>query len=220
MAVSMKPGEDTGDVDDASPALLEHGTGDLLGTEICRSEIGLQDGVPIGALHAHDELVAGDAGIVHQDVNLVELGDRGFNGGLDLLFIGDVESERCRLSAGRGNFVYQLIQLVLIARGDGDCRARRGESQRAGPSDALRRACDQRHPSGKGHEFFSSVAAKPDLKIFPRNVELYPPPLAFGATLQGERRKLYGREHQYHSSNDCRLLVRRLTFETFPCLKL
>ncbi len=46
---------------------------DLLDAEIGGSEIGLQDGVPVGALHAHDELVAGDAGVVDQDVDFAEL---------------------------------------------------------------------------------------------------------------------------------------------------
>jgi len=35
---------------------------------------------------------------------------------------------------------YQFVQLVLIARGDGNRRARSGELQRAGSSYALRRA--------------------------------------------------------------------------------
>ena len=68
--------EDARDVDDASPALLEHGSGDVLDAEVCRSKIGLQNGVPIGTLHAHDQLVAGDAGVVDQDIDLAQLRDR------------------------------------------------------------------------------------------------------------------------------------------------
>src|SRR5260370_41920534 len=38
--------EDAGDVDDASPALFEHGADDLLDTEVGRGGVGLEDGVP------------------------------------------------------------------------------------------------------------------------------------------------------------------------------
>ena len=101
--------EDAGDVDDASPALFEHGADHRLNAEIGRSEIGLQNGVPVGAFHAHDELVAGDAGIVDQDVDFAELGDDGFDGGFNLLFVGNVESECGCCAAGGGDFGDQFI---------------------------------------------------------------------------------------------------------------
>ena len=111
--------ENAGDVDDASPALLEHGADDLLDAEIRGSQIGLQDGVPVGALHAHDELIAGDAGVVDQDIDLAELGDGGLDGGLDLLFVGDIESEGRGFAAGGGDFGDQFVELFLIASGYG-----------------------------------------------------------------------------------------------------
>ena len=63
----------------------------LLGAEVGGSQIGIEHGVPVGALHAHDQLVAGDAGVVNQDVNLAELRERSFEGGFDLVFFRHVE---------------------------------------------------------------------------------------------------------------------------------
>ena len=98
----------------------------------------MQHRIPVGPLHAHDQLIAGDAGIVHQDVDLAELRTGRLDRGLDLLFIGNVESEGRSLPARGGNFVNQFVQLLLITRGNGNRRARRGELQRAGSSNALR----------------------------------------------------------------------------------
>ena len=107
----------------------------------------MEDGVPVGALHAHDELVAGDAGVVDQDVDFAELGDDGFDRGFDLLFVGDVESEGGGLAAGGGDFADQFVQFFLIASGYGHGRAVFGEAQGAGASDALRRAGDEGYSS-------------------------------------------------------------------------
>src|SRR5208282_701348 len=128
--------EDAGNIDDASPALLQHGAGDLLNTEIRGGEIGLQHGIPVGPFHADDELVAGDAGIVDQNVDLPELGDGGLDRGLDLLFIRDVDRKRGSFPAGGGDLVYQFVQLLVISRGDGNRRAFCGELQCAGSSNA------------------------------------------------------------------------------------
>ena len=77
----------------------------MLDAEIGGGEIGLEDGVPVGALHAHDQLVAGDAGVVDQDVDFAELGDCGFDCGFNLVFVGYVERECGRLAACGGDFV-------------------------------------------------------------------------------------------------------------------
>ena len=63
------------DIDDASPALFQHGTDDLLRAQVGGSEVGIEDRVPVGALHSHDELIARDAGVVDEDVNLAKLGE-------------------------------------------------------------------------------------------------------------------------------------------------
>ncbi len=92
-------------------------------------------------------MVAGDAGVVDEDVDFAELGDGGFHGGLDLLFVGDVESEGYRLAAGGGDFADQFVQFFLIARGYGYGGAVFGEAQGAGAAYALRGSGDQRNPS-------------------------------------------------------------------------
>ncbi len=58
--------------------------------------------------------------------------DRRFDRGLDLLFVGDIESESGGFAASRGDFIDQFVQLLLIACGHGDRRAVFGEPQRAG----------------------------------------------------------------------------------------
>jgi hypothetical protein len=53
-------------------------------------------------------LVASDAGIVDEDVDFAELSDGGLEGGLDLLFVADVESKCGCRSARVGDFANSL----------------------------------------------------------------------------------------------------------------
>jgi hypothetical protein len=91
-------------------------------------------------------LVTRDAGVVHENVDLAELGDGGFDRRLDLLFVGDVEGEGRGLTAACGNLIYQLLQLLLIASGYNYRRASSGKFRRTGASNALRSAGHERHP--------------------------------------------------------------------------
>src|SRR5580692_6340401 len=130
--------EDAGDVDDASPALFKHGGDDLLNAEEGGGEISLEHGVPIGTFHPHHKLIASNSGVVNENVNFAELGDGGFNGRFDLLFIGDIDGEGNGFASGGGDFGDQFIELVLITRGDSNGRAFFGKAQGAGTADALR----------------------------------------------------------------------------------
>jgi hypothetical protein len=56
-----------GDVDDAADSGLHHAAHDQLGHAEDRLEIGVDHRIPLGVLHAHGEVVASDAGVVHQD---------------------------------------------------------------------------------------------------------------------------------------------------------
>ncbi len=105
-------------------------------------EIGIEDGVPVGALHAHDELVARDAGIVDEDVDLAEAGDRRFDGGLHLVFVGDVHGEGGGFAAGGADRGGEFFQLLLIARRYGNAGSLTREVERAGVADALRGSGD------------------------------------------------------------------------------
>ena len=64
---------DGADIDDAPGALLHHraeqGTDEVEGT----LEIGVENGVPILRCHAHEEVVLGDPGVVHQDIGAAEV---------------------------------------------------------------------------------------------------------------------------------------------------
>ena len=70
---------------------------------------------------------------------------------LDLFFVGNIEGKGRGFAARACDFVNQFVQLVLIARGYGDRRARGGELQCAGSSYALRCSGDERYASGKRH---------------------------------------------------------------------
>ena len=73
-----------GDVDDAAAARLHHAAHDQLGQPEHRLEIGVDDRIPLVVLHAHRQVVAGDAGIVDQDRHgaeaLLDLADHGLAG--------------------------------------------------------------------------------------------------------------------------------------------
>ncbi len=120
---------------------------DGLNAEISGSEIGLQDGVPIRAFHAHDQLVAGYARIIYQNVDFAELRNRRLNRRLHLFFVGDVERECGRVSARVGYFADEFVQLFLIACRHGYRRAFSRQPHRAGAANALRCPGDQSHPS-------------------------------------------------------------------------
>ena len=134
-------------VDNSSPALAKHRTDDLLSAQICRSQIGIDDRIPVGAFHAHDELVAGDSSIVDQDIDLAEFSDDCFACVLDLLFIGNVHRECSRLAASAADVTHQFFQLFLIPRDHGYSRATLRQFENAGLANSLRRAGDQRYTS-------------------------------------------------------------------------
>ena len=62
----------------------------LLDAEVRAGEIGAHDGVPIVGLHAHGQAVAGDGGVVDQNVELAEFFEDLLEAGFDLFAVGDV----------------------------------------------------------------------------------------------------------------------------------
>ena len=76
------------------------------------SQVGGENIVPISPLHAHDELVAGDARVVDQNVDLAEPRNHGLYDTLDLIFVTNIELERRRLAVYLGR---QVVELFLIA---------------------------------------------------------------------------------------------------------
>ena len=74
---------DRTDIDDAAFAGLHHAAQHGLGQAIDGFQIGFHDGIPVFFLHAHQQLVTGDAGIVDQDadrtISTVDVADQAFN---------------------------------------------------------------------------------------------------------------------------------------------
>mmetsp|Transcript_28306 Transcript_28306/g.74902 ORF Transcript_28306/g.74902 Transcript_28306/m.74902 type:complete len:398 (+) Transcript_28306:39-1232(+) len=95
------------DADDAAPPVLGHGLEDGLGHAEDGVEVGVDDIVPLGVLHAHHKGVLGDAGVVDENVDLAVLSLDDLQHGGDLGTVDDVELHaRARL-------------LVAEASGDG-----------------------------------------------------------------------------------------------------
>src|SRR5690349_1904629 len=140
-----------GDIYDPAPALLEHGADRLLRAQVSRSQIGVHYKIPIGSFHTHDQLVFRDSGIVHQNVESAELREHIFEGGFDLLFVTDIEHKRCGLSAAGCNLSCEMVELLLITRGQRDAGTQRSKFERARSADSLRRSSDQGHAISKSH---------------------------------------------------------------------
>ena len=119
--------EDAGDVDNAAPTLFEHGTDDLLRAQVGRGQVGAEDRIPIGTLHAHDELIACDSGVVDEDIDFPKLGNDLFEGGLDLFFVAYVHYKGGSFSAGVLNFCRQFIELRLVSGDNNDGRSCQGK---------------------------------------------------------------------------------------------
>ena len=87
--------------------------------------------------HAHGQAVAGDGGVVHQDVELAEFFDRLPESGLHLFGVGHVHRHGQRFAAGCGNFSNHARQFFRVARRGGHARARLRQRQRGGAPDSL-----------------------------------------------------------------------------------
>ena len=79
-----------GDVDDPAAAGLEHRAAHRPGAEEHAGEVEVDHALPVGALHAHQQAVACDAGVVHQHIEAPFLFQHRFDQAFHLLFIGHV----------------------------------------------------------------------------------------------------------------------------------
>ena len=146
------------------PALLQHRADYGLDQQEWPGEVGVDHVVPIGAFHAHDQLVAGHARIVHQNVDLAEARDYGLHSRLDLLFAADVHLERRCLAAFAVDLAGKLLQFLLIARAQRDLGSRLGEYQGARATDPLRRSSYQRNSAFHSRHEASCLKVKLDYK--------------------------------------------------------
>ena len=106
-------------------------------------EIGVDDGVPVGALHAHDQLVAGDAGVVDQDIDLAEVRKSGLDCGFHVVFGCDIHLESGGVAACGFDLFDHGGEFFFIARAERDGVSGFSEGDGAGTSDALRCAGDE-----------------------------------------------------------------------------
>ncbi|MPM95084.1 hypothetical protein SDC9_142235 [bioreactor metagenome] len=65
---------DRRDVDDATPAALDHRINERLGDVEHGVQVGVQYGIPTGLVELAQRCIAGDAGVVHQDVDPMTVG--------------------------------------------------------------------------------------------------------------------------------------------------
>src|SRR6202171_699284 len=83
--------DDRADVDDAAVPSLHHSAQDSLRQSVRRFEVGVQDRVPLVVLHAHQQVVTGDAGVVDQNRYFAETRLDVGDGLADGFGVGDIE---------------------------------------------------------------------------------------------------------------------------------
>src|SRR5579883_1279848 len=134
--------DDAGDVDDAARARLHHRRQRLLDAEMRAGEVGANDGIPVLLFHAHGQAIAGDGGVVDENIEPAEFLEDLLEAGFDLFGLGDIHFDREGFAAARGDFGGQRGELFFVASGNGDLGAGLGESQSGVPADSLRRTGD------------------------------------------------------------------------------
>jgi hypothetical protein len=139
--------DDGRDVDDPSPALLEHAAEDCLDEQERRAEVGREHVIPVGALHAEEQGVAGDAGVVDEDIDFTELGGNLLDRGADGVLGSHVEGKGGGLAAFGDDLGHHFLQLLFIARGQGHGCARFGQRDGAGAANSLGCSGNQRDVS-------------------------------------------------------------------------
>jgi len=132
-----------GDVDDAAGALAKHRTDGGLGDEEDALEVGGEDVVPVLLAHAHDERVAGDAGVVDDDIEAAEALEGGLDGGGGALGGGDIGLQDLDADATAGEFgLGGASGLLITAVGEEEIEAIPGEALRNREADAARATGD------------------------------------------------------------------------------
>src|SRR5208337_1595162 len=139
--------KNAGDVDDTAPSLLQHRANHSLDQHERSGEIGVDYFVPLRALHAYHQLITGNAGVVHENVNLTELSDHCLDSCLNLFFVAHVHFEHSRVSALAVDLAGELLQLLLVAGAERDLGPRLRKHQRTCTPNPLRRSGYQRDPA-------------------------------------------------------------------------
>src|SRR6185312_1075851 len=100
---------------------------------------------PVGALHAHHELIASNAGVVYKNVDLAEALKRSFGRRFDLRFLSYVHRKASGFTAFSNDLGFDLLELVAVTRGQRDLCTMCRKTQGTRPSDTLRGSGYQRY---------------------------------------------------------------------------
>ena len=145
--------ENAGDVDDASPALLEHGTDDLLDAQISGGEIGLSTASQSARFMRMTSWSRVMPALFTRISILPNCAMAALTVALTCSSSVTSSAKAADLPPAAAISVDQFVELLLIAGGDGDRCSFFGECKRARASDALRCSGDERYVFGKGHYF-------------------------------------------------------------------
>ncbi|MNH21184.1 hypothetical protein D3C79_809820 [compost metagenome] len=129
--------------------LLHHGTQYRLAQTIQRGEIGVDDLVPLIIFHPHQQVIASDARVVDQDVDVAKArldgGEDGFNG----FWAGHIQRHATALLAQVGT---DGLGTALAGRGPHHFRATGRKSFGNRTADATTGTGDQHNLIGKTHD--------------------------------------------------------------------
>ncbi|MFM1944052.1 MAG: hypothetical protein RI897_3034 [Verrucomicrobiota bacterium] len=136
MAGVAHEADDGGDIDDTAGALADEFPDEGAGAEEAAFEVGIDDRVPVFVAHAHEEAVAGDAGVIDEDIDAAPFLEDGFGGLLDVGCVGDVGGDGEAASAGFGDFLGGFFGVGGSAGDAGDVGTFGGEFEGDGLADA------------------------------------------------------------------------------------
>src|SRR3990172_2178459 len=150
--VADLPG-DGSDVDNPTVAAPDHVTHGGLGAGEGGLEVGSQDVVPVGLRHRQDQTVAGDPGIVNQNVEVAFALDGGLDQRFGLGEIPDVGLASGRLPTGGGDLRHDLLRGVgawVVVDHYPRALGRQGEG--CGPSNPSRGSRDDGDLAAQTHD--------------------------------------------------------------------
>ena len=130
--------------DGAAVALRDHGSGGLLRAEVETLEADIEVGVPVVFAQFEKVLTGAAVGIVGEDVDTVEAGDKGCEHPRDLRAVGDSAGEEFGLAAHGADQAQGLLGVVVVVEVvDADIAAGCGEGQGDAAADAALAAGDE-----------------------------------------------------------------------------
>src|SRR5579884_1018144 len=126
-----------GDVDDSPPSRFHHRANQRLCQQKCSRQVGVDDVVPIGTLHAQQERVLRDAGVVDENMHSAKMIENSFGCCLNGLFACNIENKGLRRPAVCGNLRGNFVQLRFVTRGQCHTGPGTGQCDGAGASNSL-----------------------------------------------------------------------------------